>query len=117
MVRTLGLERREHAAEIEIARLDKVRQRLGVEKHQRLGLQLGQLPAEGLGIGDDTSRGLLEGDKDSRFPALPRAMHQELQRENGLAGTGSTGQQRRSALRQTAAGNLIETGDAGRRFA
>jgi hypothetical protein len=45
-----------------------------------------------------------------------RAMHQELQREYGLTGARSARQQRGASARQTSAGNLIQTGDAGRRF-
>jgi hypothetical protein len=45
-----------------------------------------------------------------------RAMHQELQRKYGFAGARSARQQRRAAMWQTSAGDLIQTGDAGRRF-
>jgi hypothetical protein len=44
-------------------------------------------------------------------------MHQKLQREYRLARTQSAEQQRGASPRQTAAGDFIETGDAGRRFA
>ena len=112
----LGLQRRQHPAEIEIPRLDQVGHRLGVQEEQLLPPQLRELPAEAFGIGHDALRGLLESDEDARLLAIPRAMHQELQREDGLAGAGSAHQQRRAAARQAAAGDFIETGDAGRRL-
>ncbi len=112
----LGLQRRQHPAEIEVPGLDQVGQRLRVHEKQLLPPQLRELPIEACGIGHDALRGLLESDEDARLLARARAMHQELQREHGLAGARPAHQQRGAAARQAAAGDFIETGDAGRRL-
>nr|ART36605.1 C65 [uncultured bacterium] len=113
----LGRQRRQHPAQIEIARLQQVGHRLGVnEKQLFVSLQSRKVPAETLGVGLDPPRGLLKSDEDARLLAIPRAMDQELQRQYGLAGAGPAHQQRGAAARQTAAGDFVESGDAGRRL-
>ena len=111
-----GPQRRQHPVEIEIPRMDQVGHRQDVHEKQLFPPQLRKFPAEAFGIGDDALRCLLKSDEDTRLLAILRAMYQELQREYGLARAGSARQQRRAAAEQTAAGDFIETDDAGRRF-
>ena len=113
----LRVERRQHPAQIEVAGLDQVRRRLGIEEEQLFFAQGGQLPTEAFGIGHEPLRAFLKGDEDAWLRAMPCAMGEELQGEDGLAGTRSADQQRGPAARQAAAGYLIEPGNAGRRFA
>src|SRR5665647_1712151 len=107
----LGLQRRQHPAEVEVPRLDQVGLRLGVHEEQFFLLQLGELPAEAVRIGHNALGTLLKRDKNARLLAVLCAMHQELQREYGLARAWSADQQCGAAAWQAAAGDLIETGD------
>ena len=95
----LRVQRRQHAAEIEIARLDQVGGRPGVQEIQLFSSQIGEFPAEAFGIGDDARRRFFKSDKDARLIEMLRAMHQELQCEERLARAGSAHQQGGAATR------------------
>ncbi len=109
----LGGQRRQHAPQIEIARMNEVGQRLRVDQKQSLGLQLGKLPAKTFKIRHDAFGTFLECDENARLMANLHAMSQELQSEDGLARAGAAGQQRSASVRQTSARDFIETGNAG----
>jgi hypothetical protein len=59
---------------------------------------------------------LLEGHEQARFCELGRASHEKFHAEERFPATGATGDKTATTARQSAAGDFIETGNAGRRF-
>ena len=57
--------------------------------------------------------GLLEGQQHAGLAEVAGTAHQELDAEQGLAGAGRAGDQGRATAGKTAAGDLVEAGDAG----
>jgi hypothetical protein len=109
----LRIERREHPAQVEIPRLHGIGRRLGIQDEELPAPpQCAEIPAEALRIGFDARGGLLEGHENTRLTAMRGAMHEELQRENGLAGSRPAHDQRRASHRQTSAGGFVEPDDA-----
>jgi hypothetical protein len=109
----LGPQRRQHAGEVEGSALHHVGRGLGVQEEEPGGLQLRQWPGKAGEVGGNARRRLLERDEDPRLAAIGRAVDQELHCEDGLAGAGAAGQQRRAARGHSAPGHLVEPGDSG----
>jgi hypothetical protein len=105
-----GPQHRQHAAEIEISRLDQIGLRLGVQEKQFFSPQLREVPAKAFGIGDDALRASSKATKMPGSSQCCRAMHQKLQRKYGLAGARSAQStwQRGAATWQTSAGDFVE---------
>jgi len=59
---------------------------------------------------------LFEGEEHAGLVELQRAIHQEGERQQGLAGSRPTADERRPVLRQSAAGDFVEAADAGQCF-
>src|ERR1700730_16999124 len=75
----LGLEARQHSAEIKVSRLHEIWVRLRVDEEQLLTPQLREFPVEAFRIGLNALRGFLKGDEYSRFLVMARTIDQELQ--------------------------------------
>jgi hypothetical protein len=103
---------RQHAAQVEIAGLQQFRGRLGLHEKELLRRQRLELPAEPLEVCEDSLRRLLEGDEHAGLAAAPDAVVQELHGENSFPGTGAARQHSGAAVRQSPAGDFIESGDA-----
>ena len=75
-----------------------------------------EVEAEGGHVGLEFRLGLLEGHEYAGFVELHRAAHQKLGREQGLAAAGAAADQGGPPPGKTAAGDFIETLDAGGAF-
>ena len=108
----------EQALEVEGAGLDDLGgvQPEGVDRQQPVPLELVEVEAERRDVGGQVGLGLLEGQEDARLTEVSGAPHQELDAEQRLAGASRPRHQGRPSTRQAAAGDLVETGDAGRRL-
>ena len=85
-----------------------------VFERQALALdQIGHVVAERRDILEDVFLGLFERHEHAAL-AVRRAVDEELQGEQRLAAAGPAAHQRRPALRQPAAGDLVEAVDTGR---
>ena len=84
--------------------------------HQQLVLvgQFFQVEAEGADVLGQLLGGLLEGHEDAGLAELGRAADEELHREQGLAAAGAAADEGGPAARQPAAGDFVESLDAGR---
>src|SRR6185437_7557 len=67
-------------------------------------------------IVDDIPRTLLEGDENTGFVVVARAMDQERRRKKRLAATGRTTDERRASGRQTPECQIVEAVDACKGF-
>ena len=84
--------------------------------HQEFVLadQLLQVEAEGADVLGQVLGRLLKGHEDTGLAELGRAANEELRREQSLSATRAAAHERGTAARQTAAGDFIESLDAGR---
>ena len=76
--------------------------------------QIVQVEAERADVLGQLLGGLLEGHEDAGLAELGGAADEELHREQGLAAAGAAADERGPAARQAAAGDLVESLDAGR---
>src|ERR1035437_7096430 len=76
--------------------------------------QTRQIPAERPGVLRQFRCGLLETHQEPGLAVLGDPLHQELQREQALASTRSTTDQRNPAVRKTTTGDLIQPADPDR---
>jgi hypothetical protein len=76
-----------------------------VDDEEAVGVELGQVEAQGRHIGGQVGRRLLEGDEHPRLAVIGDAPDQELHGQQGLAGPGRSADQGGSAPGQTAPGH------------
>ena len=87
-----------------------------IELELLVGNEVVQIEAERPYVLGQFLVGLFEAHEHARLAVLHRSADQALHGQQGLAGAGAAAHQRRPASGQSTAGNLIQSGDAGRAF-
>jgi len=90
---------------------------LDVVDHEfAVGLELPEIEAQRRDVGGQILRRLLERGEHPRLVEHRRPADEELHPQQRLAATRRPADERRAATRQTAAGEVVETADPGRRL-
>lgn len=88
-----------------------------VDEELSLADQLRQIETQRGHIAGEVARAFLEAEEHAGLAELPRAVDEEAQSDEGLAGAGAPADERRAPGGQSAAGYLVQAADAGRDFA
>lgn len=75
-----------------------------------------KVKAEGAAVDHKVLGPLVEGHQNERLAILKNAVNEKRDRQHGFAATRTAADQGRAPARQSAAGQLVEAGDAARNF-